>query len=161
MPESLESPTGISRWLARAPIWLYRCHLGWVLGKRFLLLNHVGHKTGLTRSVVVQVVRHDPISRAYIICSGWGERSQWYQHLMADPNTTIQVGFRVTAVHAHGLSPAEGAVEMVTYSRRRRRAARRIAEFAGCQTDGSEESYREIGERLPFVRLDPRRASSS
>ena len=35
-------PTGLARVFFRAPITLYRLHLGRLLGGRFLLLNHVG-----------------------------------------------------------------------------------------------------------------------
>ena len=28
-------PTGLERLLWRAPIWLYRLHLGWLMGERF------------------------------------------------------------------------------------------------------------------------------
>lgn len=50
MPKQLRErkpPTGLSRILFRAPIWLYRRGLGWLLGKRFLLINHIGWKSGL------------------------------------------------------------------------------------------------------------------
>ncbi len=33
-------PTGIMRFFFRTPIWLYRLNLGWIMGNRFLLLNH-------------------------------------------------------------------------------------------------------------------------
>jgi hypothetical protein len=33
------------RRLLRAPVYLYRWRLGWLLGRRFLLLIHVGHRT--------------------------------------------------------------------------------------------------------------------
>lgn len=161
MPDSLEPPTGIGRWFARAPIWLYRHHLGWLLGHRFLLLNHIGRKTGLARAAVVEIVRHDASTGAYVICSGWGEHSQWFQNLMADSDTTIQVGSRTMAVRAVRLSPVVAADEMVDYSRRHPKAARRIAEFVGndivgADFDGSEAGYRAVGEELPFLRLEPR-----
>jgi len=39
----------IPRWLARFPIPLLRHGFGWVLGPRFLLLEHIGRHTGLAR----------------------------------------------------------------------------------------------------------------
>jgi hypothetical protein len=50
-------PTGWVRALLRLPILLYRLHLGWLLGHRFLLLTHVGRKSGLQRRTVLEVVR--------------------------------------------------------------------------------------------------------
>ena len=29
----------------RAPVYLYRWRLGWLLGKRFVLLTHIGRRT--------------------------------------------------------------------------------------------------------------------
>jgi hypothetical protein len=46
-------PSGLSRMVFRLPIWLYRLRLGWVLGARFLLVHHVGRRTGLPRRVVL------------------------------------------------------------------------------------------------------------
>jgi hypothetical protein len=51
-------PKGLLRLMLRLPIWLYRLRLGWLLGNRFLLLTHVGRKTGLPHQTVVEVVSH-------------------------------------------------------------------------------------------------------
>jgi len=33
----------------RMPVWLYRLHLGWLLGNRFLCIAHRGRKSGKLR----------------------------------------------------------------------------------------------------------------
>lgn len=38
-----------TRWLVRAPIWLYRARLGAVLGSRLLMLEHTGRTSGQRR----------------------------------------------------------------------------------------------------------------
>ncbi|MEZ4615481.1 MAG: nitroreductase family deazaflavin-dependent oxidoreductase [Caldilineaceae bacterium] len=91
-PNLPSPPTGISRFLFRLPIQLYRLHLGWLLGRRFVLINHIGRKSGQVRQVVVEVVRHDQTTDSYIVCSGFGRQAQWYQNLLATPAVTIQVG---------------------------------------------------------------------
>ncbi|MBE3142614.1 MAG: hypothetical protein IMZ61_01640 [Planctomycetes bacterium] len=40
------SPRGLLRLSLRLPILLYKAHLGWVLGDRFLMLTHTGRKSG-------------------------------------------------------------------------------------------------------------------
>ncbi|MEZ4679799.1 MAG: nitroreductase family deazaflavin-dependent oxidoreductase [Caldilineaceae bacterium] len=90
-PNLPSPPTGISRFLFRLPIQLYRLHLGWLLGRRFVLINHIGRKSGQVRQVVVEVVRHDQTTDSYIVCSGFGRQAQWYQNLLATPAVTIQV----------------------------------------------------------------------
>lgn len=150
-------PTGVSRYLFRLPIYLYKVGLGGLFGGRFLLLNHVGRKSGLLRQAVVEVVRHDPTSDTYVIASGFGERSQWFQNLMHTPDVTIQVGRRSLPVHARLMSPEEGAGEMAGYARRNPKSARTLAGFMGYEVDGTEAGYRELGAQLPFVALETRK----
>lgn len=150
-------PTGITRVLFRLPIWLYRMNLGWLLGGRFLLLNHIGRKSGQVRQAVVEVVRHDKATDSYIICSGFGEKSQWYQNLLAHPAVTIQVGRRKLAVHVEPLSQEMGGEEFVDYARRNPTAARNLSKLMGLVVDGSEESYRDAGTQVPFVALRQRK----
>lgn len=149
-------PTGVSRFFFRLPIWLYRWRLGWLLGNRFVLLYHIGRKSGQVRQAVVEVVRHDQASDTYIVCSGFGEKAQWFQNLMQTPAITIQVGRRRLAVRAERLPTATGGDEMVDYARRHPAAARQLARLMGFQVDGSEAAYRAAGEELPFVALHPR-----
>ncbi len=151
-----DPPTGVSKVLFRMPIYLYKAHLGWLLRDRFLLLNHVGRKTGLPREAVVEVVRHDPATGDYYICAGFGESSQWYQNLMALPDVGIQVGTKEMQVRAERITADEGAAEMLDYAGRHPGAAKKLAGFMGFPADGSEQSYREAGQALPFLRLTSR-----
>ncbi|WFR73002.1 hypothetical protein P9209_03930 [Prescottella defluvii] len=48
-------PTGWKRRFFRMPITLYRWHLGALLGHRFVLVEHVGRRSGRTRQVVLEV----------------------------------------------------------------------------------------------------------
>jgi hypothetical protein len=52
-------PSGLRRALLRAPIWLYRAGLGGLLGRRVLLLTHIGRSTGRARQVVLEVAARD------------------------------------------------------------------------------------------------------
>ncbi|MBI1349675.1 MAG: nitroreductase family deazaflavin-dependent oxidoreductase [Actinomycetales bacterium] len=156
MPELRQPPTGLTRWFFRAPIGLYRAHLGWLMGGRFVLIEHIGRKSGQVRTVVVEVVRRDPATGAVVVSSGWGEKSQWLQNLQAHPDVTIQVGSTRMDVRAHRLSPEEGEAEMLDYARRHPKAAARLSGYMGFSSDGSEATYREVGRTLPYIRFDPR-----
>lgn len=153
-----QPPRGLMRWLMRAPIALYRVGLGWVLGGRFLLLEHIGRKSGQVRQVVVEVVRHDPASDSFVIASGFGEQSDWLRNLAHTPEATVQVGRRRLAVRAERLSPSDAGEELLRYARQHPRAARALAGYMGMEVDGSDASYRAAGEALPFVLLRPRSA---
>jgi len=39
------------RFIFRAPVYLYRWHLGWLLDHRFLLLTHIGRRTDWLRNI--------------------------------------------------------------------------------------------------------------
>lgn len=148
------APTGLTRWLLRAPIGLYRARLGFLMGHRFVLIHHTGRVSGRPRDVVVEVVREDGDS--VVVCSGWGEGSQWFQNVMAHPDVVIEVASSRREVRGRQLSPDEGEAEMLDYARRHPSAARRLSGYMGFPADGRDETYREVGRSLPFVRFDPR-----
>ncbi|NLE81723.1 MAG: nitroreductase family deazaflavin-dependent oxidoreductase [Rhodococcus sp.] len=105
-----------TRRLMRAPIWLYRARLGFVLGSRFLMLEHIGRKSGATRQVVLEVFGH-PEPDTYIVVSGLGARSQWFQNLRANPHARVFVGSR-RPVHAEArmLTQDEADVALHSYA---------------------------------------------
>jgi deazaflavin-dependent oxidoreductase (nitroreductase family) len=148
--KKLEPPQGCSRLLFRAPIWLYRLGLGGLFGRRMLLLNHTGRKSGLPRQAVLEVVQHQPETNTYVVCVGFGEKSQWYQNLLANPQAGIQVGWRRWPVTAKQLSPQDGAEAFVDFCRRNPGEAK-LAPLLGYEVDGSEADYRQMGEMMTFI----------
>ena len=148
-------PTGWERLAFRAPILLYRLRLGWLLGGRFMLLEHVGRATGELHRTVVEVIEHDAPTDSYVAASGFGTRSDWYRNLLAHPRATIQVGRRTVAVDAVPMPQDEGGELMARYATRHDAAARKLCRFMGFEVDGSAEDYRAVGRELPFVRFAP------
>ena len=147
-------PTGLRRRLARLPIGLYRAGLGPLLGKRLLLLHHKGRVSGQHRRVVLEVVAHDAEAGTWTLASGFGPKSAWYQNLRHTPRTLIQHGAHRYVVDAHFLDSDEGALVMARYAPEHPRTARKLCSFMGFEWDGSEESFREAGRQIPFVRLE-------
>ena len=149
-------PKGMARWFMRMPITLYRLGLGGLMGGRFLLLNHVGRKSGLPRQVVLEVVNHDAATGVFTVASGFGTASDWYRNLQATPDVTIQVRRKRMAVTAHFLSQAEGGERMMDYARRYPRAALALSKTLGYPVgDGTPNDYRTVGEGIPFVAFRP------
>jgi deazaflavin-dependent oxidoreductase (nitroreductase family) len=105
-------PRGITRFLLRLPIWLYRLRLGWLLGDRFLMFRHTGRKSGLPRYTVVEVVRHDEATGSYVIASGWGEGSDWFRNIQKNPEVVLHTGRRRAPARAERLSHDEAAAEL-------------------------------------------------
>ncbi|MFG3165100.1 nitroreductase family deazaflavin-dependent oxidoreductase [Streptomyces sp. NPDC048232] len=153
-PARARVPTGWRRMAARAPILLFRAGLGPLLGRRLLLLHHVGRVSGSDRRVVLEVVAYEAPSRCWTVASGFGPRSDWYRNLRAQPKTVVQFGNRHHAVTARFLTSDDGADVMTDYGRRHPRTARRLCAYLGLPADGTESALREAGRGIPFVRLD-------
>ena len=151
-------PSGWLRLLLRLPIALYRVRLGWLLGQRFLLLEHIGRKSGQIRRTVVEVVGHDRTSDTYYIVSGWGKRANWYQNLLATPKITIQVGRRRLHVFAEPVSPAEGVRVLLEYRQKHPLATRELSRMlvgADLAKATPEELKNIVRESLLMVALRP------
>lgn len=152
-----DPPTGLRRALFRAPIHLYRWHLGGVLGGRFLLLEHLGRKSGKPRQVVLEVVNHDAVGDGYVVAAGFGPRTDWYRNLRAQPNAMIQVGRRRSPIVAEFLDQDAGAEFMAHYGTEHPKLGVRLAKVMGFEVDGSAADFRDAGREIRFVRLLPRR----
>jgi len=158
MPERIsvpKLPRGLSRLAFRFPIWLYRVHLGWLLGHRFVLLTHTGRKSRLPRHTVLEVVRYDKPTRACIVASGWNTKSDWFLNVTANPIIVIQIGNRCSAATAVRLSSGEGAQELLDYSRRHPLAFRELARFMGYRLDGTEDDICALGRMIPMFVFTP------
>lgn len=147
----VQPPRGWKRILWRLPIWLYRARLGWLLGQRFLLLTHIGRKSGLPRQAVLEVVRHDSATNTYFVASGFGEKSDWFRNVMKTPQVTIRVGRHEMVATAERL-PLEGAErELLDYARRHPAALRNLARVLGYRIENTEEDVRTLAQVVPIV----------
>ncbi len=149
----LKRPTGITRLFFRAPIWLYKLNLGWLMGNRMLKITHTGRVSGEPRQVVLEVVKHDPTNDTYYIAAAWGEKSDWVKNIRANPQVKVQVGRRKFDMLAEELTPEQGEATILDYSQRHPTAMKNLASYMGYQLDGSEADYRELGRMLLMFSL--------
>lgn len=146
-------PHGLARLAFRLPIWLYRLHLGWILGERFLLLQHTGRKSGRLRETVLEIVRSDPDNGTYVIAAGFGEESDWFQNLLKTPQAKIQVARRKFKVRAERISIEDATREYRIYARQHPAALRGLSSLFGIHLSGTDADYPVLARRLPMVRL--------
>jgi deazaflavin-dependent oxidoreductase (nitroreductase family) len=148
----LPTPHGLLRWLLRLPITLYHVRLGWVLGERFMLLEHLGRKTGTWHTMVIEVVDHDEKSDTYFAASGWNLRSDWYRNILAHPQVRLTTGRRrrLTAV-ASVLDPGPAGDRLLDYARRHPMAMKELASVMGFPKHETEADIRAIAESLPII----------
>jgi deazaflavin-dependent oxidoreductase (nitroreductase family) len=158
MPEKISEPKlprGLARLAFRFPIWLYRLHLGWVLGQRFVLLTHTGRKSGLPRQTVLEVVRYEKATGTCVVASGWGEKSDWIHNISANPNIIFQVGNQRAEGIATRLSPEAGSQELFDYAHHYPWALQELSRFMGYRLDGSEQDVRALGRIIPMFMFTP------
>ena len=144
----------------RLPIWLYRLHLGWLLGERFLLLTHIGRSSKVPRQAVIEVVAHDKATDMYFVVSGWGEKSDWYQNIRKTPSIIVQVAGRKFRADAEFI-PVEKAIRILeTYAREHPVAFRELSGlFLGERMKAGSDGSRQLAERMPMVGFRPKQSA--
>jgi deazaflavin-dependent oxidoreductase (nitroreductase family) len=140
----------LQRAVMRAPIGVYRIGLGRLLGGRFLLLEHVGRRTGARRWTVLEVV--DLGDGIPVVASGWGEGSDWYKNVTADPTVQVTLGGRRFDAEAVRLDTPEAARVLDHYRKEHPRAARAIGRAIGVSLTSDPGK---AAEALPLFRLLP------
>lgn len=152
-----QKPKGLFKWFLQAPKWLYRAHLGFLLGSRFLLLEHIGRKSKNLYQTPLEVAHHDPDRDEYIVTSGTGVKADWYRNIQASPAVAIWLGNHHYPVVQRFL-PTEEAVEVMKgYEREHPKAAAKLESMMGVSHDESRESWMAMMERIPMIGFTPRR----
>ncbi len=110
---------------------------------KMLLLDHVGAKSGTSRTSPLLYI--DDGDDVVVVASkgGFPKHPAWYHNLMANPDTTVQVGPEKRAVHARTANPEE----------RERLWPLVVASYHGY----ADYQARSKGREIPLVVLEPRR----
>ncbi len=120
---------GLWRWVARAPLLLYRWGLGGLLGRRFVRLTHYGRRSGRRYHTVVEVVHYDSAANTLYIVAGFGPGSDWYRNLQAHPTTEITWGWHSYPARARFVPPEQGAQVLRAYIQQHPTAARHLGQW--------------------------------
>jgi deazaflavin-dependent oxidoreductase (nitroreductase family) len=139
----------------RLPLPLYRAGWGWLfLGRTFLVLTHVGRKTGKPHATAAMALVEDETTGEVVICSVWGSRADWILNLHARPALRVQIG-RTTFVPQHRFLTGEEAVAAGAEFRRRHPWRVRLISRALGVDLRSDAGLRDFVETRPFVALRP------
>ena len=158
MPAPTSSPAATvaarllrTRWIVRAPVWLYRARLGFMFGSRLLMLEHTGRKSGIRRYVVLEAVDH-PDPHTYIVAAGFGDRAQWLRNVRASPRVRVYTGYhRPVPAIARPLTSEETAAALTAYARRHPRAWAALKPVFEATLGARIDSD---GTSLPMIALD-------
>lgn len=158
----LHPQRGLTRWLVRLPRCLYQARLGWLLGRRFLMLTHQGRKTGLARQTVLEVVHYDKTTGRFIVASGWGKKSDWFQNIQQTPLATVTCMNSKTQVVANQLTESEAEQVLTEYAAQHPLAFRGLVRLiTGAKRASVEDDVRALSKTIPLVSLNPLNARDS
>jgi len=146
-----QKPSGIFKRLLHAPVWLFRARLGFLLGKRIVMLEHRGRRSGLIRYTPLEVVKRE--GDRYVLCSGTGPNADWYRNIKVNPPEALWVGATRHLAAARFLDPSEAATVFAGYERQHPKAASRLQDLMGISHDGTHEGRTAMVAKIPMVEL--------
>jgi deazaflavin-dependent oxidoreductase (nitroreductase family) len=149
------TPGRLALWVFRIPLPLYRSGWGWLLGRVFVAVTHVGRKSGTRHLMTAMVLRYDPATEEVVIFSAWGPNTDWMRNLRARPAAKVQLGRR-EYVPVHRFLTDEEAygvvAEFIDRHPHRVRVARRVLGWPDLH---DEAMLREFVSTRPFVAFKP------
>ena len=143
----------------RAPAWVYRVGLGWMLGKRFLAVTHRGRKSGREHETILEVLKFDPGTQESVVVSAYGPSADWYRNLQAEPAVRVRTGGRDYAPEQRFLSSGEARDVAAEFCRRHpweARLAPRVLPAIGANVPAGSRSPIDLLATLPMVALRPK-----
>lgn len=147
-------PGPFLRLLLRLPILQYRLGLQKPIAGRILILGTVGRKTRKPRQTALGY-HYEPATDTYLVMTGWGGCSDWYQNVLGWPQVGLWVGSRRMQAMAYPLSVEENIAEVKKVIALDPNAAHMFSELECIPFDGSEEWFRTVAAHNPSLRFSP------
>lgn len=123
-----------------------------MFGKRLLMLEHTGRKSGQLRRTILEVVVND--RDAAYVAAAWGVEAQWLQNVKADPRVTVYLATRRYETNAELVGTDEAHALMSRYASMHPRFLDRLATFMlDDPGETVEEKAARVAEQIPMVRL--------
>jgi deazaflavin-dependent oxidoreductase (nitroreductase family) len=159
MSEHRPRPVRWAKPIFNAPSWLYRRDLGWLLGRRFLEITHLGRRSGKERHAVLEVVKIDPSNGESIVASAFGPTADWYRNLQMTPAVRIRQGRREYVPEQRFLEADEirqVASEFSAAHPLEARLANRVMAIIGAVPLGTYSNAEDLFASFPMVAFRPR-----
>lgn len=126
-PSRRGSPSGWRRFLFRMPTFFYRLKLGFLLGHRFVMIEHVGRRSGQVRRTVLEVVLRE--NGALYVAAAWGSKSDWYQNILKTPAVGVHISVRSYRADAVVVDQARARGVLDNYAGSHPRAFNALARY--------------------------------
>lgn len=143
----------------KLPIILYRLRLGWLLGRRFAQITHVGRRSGKQRKTILAVLRFDPQTHEVYTVSAW-KSSDWFYNIQASPALQVEVGSIRFSPVQRTLSPEEITTTFIEYRKKHPFFSRLICRIPGWKWDSTYEEFLELAKTLHGVSFAPKTAGA-
>jgi deazaflavin-dependent oxidoreductase (nitroreductase family) len=151
---------GLLWYLFRAPVFVYRWGLGWLFGKRILLLSHTGRRSGLRRQTLLEVVEYRKQGPEVVVANGFGPDCDWVRNIEAKHDEEITVGAEHFAAAHRFLGEDEAAKVIEGYEHRNRFIApiarKGFSWLLGWKYHGGDEERRRLVRQIPLIAFRPR-----
>ena len=146
-----QKPTGLFKQLLHTPVWLFRIRLGFLFGRRIVMLEHTGRRSGKLRRTPLEVVQRKGDS--YILCSGTGPTADWYRNIRSHPARALWVGSRRYSVSRRFLGDSEAATVFAEYETSHPKTASRLTDLMGVTHDGTHDGRVAMMREIPMVEM--------
>jgi len=151
---------GFLWYLFRAPVYLYGWGLGWLFGKRLMMLIHIGRKSGLRRRTLLEVVEYRKPAPEVVVVNGFGPECHWVRNIEAVGGEEVEVGSQHFPAEHRFLDEEEAMRVIEGYEYRNRFIApivrAGLSWLLGWEYHGNEEDRRRLVQQLPFIAFRPR-----
>lgn len=142
----------------KLPVLLYRLRLGWLLGKRFMQLTHMGRHSGKVRRTILAVLRFNEETQEMYAVSAW-KGSDWYYNIQASPALQVETGFIHYVPVQRTLSPEEITTTFMEYRKRHPIFSRMICRIPGWKWDSTYEEFLMLARTLRGVAFTPKKSA--
>lgn len=139
----------------KLPVFLYRAHLGWMMGRLFMQITHVGRRSGKIRRTILAVLRFDEKTREIYAVSAW-KGSDWYYNIQATPALQVEIGSMRYAPTQRTLTAEEITTAFMEYRKRHPIFSRIVCRIPGWKWDSSYEEFLALAQTLHGVAFSPK-----
>jgi deazaflavin-dependent oxidoreductase (nitroreductase family) len=139
----------------RLPVVLYQFKLGWLMGKRFMQITHIGRRSGKIHRTILAVLRFDEKTKEFLAVSAW-RGSDWYYNIQASTALQVESGSVRYVPQQRTLSPEEITMAFLDYRGQHPTFSRMVCRIPGWKWDSTYEEFLELARTLHGVAFRPK-----
>jgi len=154
---ALNKPRGRLKRALSLPVVMDRHGLGWMLGSRFIIIEHEGRRSGRIYRTPVEVVAHHIEPLSWTVVAAWGDPPQWFANLQhRDARAVVVAGRRYDAPVQQIVDADEANDLLVAYAFGHPLVARLLFRVLSWPAPRQPGAFRQIAESVPLIRFTAR-----